>query len=116
VLYEPQSLARLFKASAIEPLVSILHSSWRSGESFRFLFLVLMFSPATQNRLASHLSTLKHSRVPKDLTEIQIRKLLEATRNKRELAIIEVLYGTGSNMGTNLKPMSIIEGHNFSRI
>jgi site-specific recombinase XerD len=40
-----------------------------------------------------------HSRVPKVLTEIQVRKLLEATQNKRELAIIEVLYGTGCRTG-----------------
>lgn len=40
-----------------------------------------------------------HRRIPKVLTEIQIQKLLEATRNKRELAIIEVLYGTGCRTG-----------------
>ncbi len=40
-----------------------------------------------------------HSRVPQVLTELQIKRLLEATQNKRELALIELLYGTGCRTG-----------------
>ena len=38
-------------------------------------------------------------RVPRFLSETQIRRLLEATHNVRERAIVEVLYGTGFRPG-----------------
>ena len=51
--------------------------------------------------VAPRLVRIRHagSRVPRVLTETQIRKLLEATRNKREHALIEVFYGTGCRTG-----------------
>ena len=40
-----------------------------------------------------------HPRMPRVLSEAQVRSLLEAANNVRERALVEVLYGTGARPG-----------------